>query len=105
MANECCVLNQGPLTDEEATRYALMFTALAEPARLRILSEITGCGCEPFTVSGLAERIGLSQPTVSHHLKKLVDAGLIRREQNGRTAIHALLPEPFRELRTVLQMD
>lgn len=102
---DCCSLNKGPLSDDEVARYSLLFSCVAEPARLRILSEIAGCGCDPVTVNELAERIGLSQPTISHHLKKLTECGLIRREQQGRTVNHTVLPEVFAELRAVLQMD
>lgn len=103
--NDCCALNSGPLSDDEAAHYAELFSCVAEPARLRILSEIAGCGCDPVTVNELAERIGLSQPTVSHHLKKLTECGLINREQQGRTVTHTVVPEAFAELRGVLQMD
>ena len=48
---------------------------------------------------------GLSQPTVSHHLKKLSDAGLLKKTRVGRTVTHEVQPELFAELRTVLQMD
>jgi len=84
--NDCCALNSGPLSDDEAAHYAKLFSCVAEPARLRILSEIAGCGCDLVTVNELAERIGLSQPTVSHHLKKLTESGLVTREQRGRWA-------------------
>lgn len=102
---DCCALNKGPLTDEEVARYSRLFSCVADPTRLRILSEIAGCGCDPVTVKELAERIGLSQPTISHHLKKLTGCGLIAREQQGRTVTHTVLPEAFAELRAVLQMD
>ncbi len=103
--SECCSLGSGPLSDDEAGRYAALFKVLAEPARLRILSQLAAGGCGPVSVNELTERLGLSQPTVSHHLKKLTEAGLLHRFREGRTVIHSVRPELFAELRTVLQMD
>ena len=101
----CCSLSAGPLTDEDADRYAQLFKVLADPARLRLLSQLAEDGCGPISVSELAEQSGLSQPTVSHHLKKLTDAGLLRKIRNGKTVTHEVCPGPFADLRTVLQMD
>ena len=68
---------------------AALFAALADPARVKIVSQIVRCGgaccaCE------FEPEVGLSQPTVSHHLKKLTDAGLLEREQRGRWAYFSL---------------
>lgn len=101
----CCSLGSGPLTDDEAERYAALFKVLADPARLRILSQLAAGGCGPVSVGELTGKLDLSQPTVSHHLKKLTDAGLLERSRAGRTVIHSVRPEVFAELRTVLQMD
>lgn len=101
---DCCSLGTGPLSPDDATRYAGLFTALADPARLRILSEIAAGGCAPVTVGDLTTAVGLSQPTVSHHLKKLVDAGLLDRVRDGRRVLHQVRPEPFAALRRVLQI-
>ncbi|MCS5480323.1 metalloregulator ArsR/SmtB family transcription factor [Corynebacterium sp. YIM 101645] len=102
---DCCSLGTGPLSDDEAARYAALFKILAEPARLRILSQLAAGGCGPVSVNELTELVGLSQPTVSHHLKKLTDAGLLERIREGRNVTHRVRPELFAELRTVLQMD
>lgn len=76
------------LSDEEAAATAALFRALADPARVRIVnvlaSEGSVCVCE------LTEPLGLSQPTVSHHLKKLTDAGLVEREQRGKWAYFSI---------------
>ena len=101
----CCSLGTDPLTDDEANRYAALFKVLAEPARLQILSQLAAGGCGPVSVNELTALIGLSQPTVSHHLKKLTEAGLLERIREGRTVTHRVRPELFAELRTVLQMD
>lgn len=102
---DCCSLGTGPLSDDEAARYATLFKVLAEPARLQILSQLAVGGCGPVSVNELTELVGLSQPTVSHHLKKLTEAGLLERTREGRTVTHRVRPELFAELRTVLQMD
>jgi ArsR family transcriptional regulator, arsenate/arsenite/antimonite-responsive transcriptional repressor len=77
------------LNQDEAAATAELFKALADPARVRIVNTIATagggvCACEFEPV------LGLSQPTVSHHLKKLTDAGLLEREQRGRWAYFSL---------------
>lgn len=101
----CCSLGSGPLSADEADRYAILFKVLADPARLRILSSIAEEGCDPVTASDLTELLGLGQPTVSHHLKKLTEAGLLEGTRVGRVMQYRVLPGLFTELRTVLQMD
>lgn len=103
--SECCSLGSGPLTSGEADRYAKLFKVLSEPARLLILSQLAASGCGPVTVNDLTEKVGLSQPTVSHHLRRLTEAGLLNRVQEGRAVIHSVRPELFAELRSVLQME
>lgn len=100
----CCSLGRGPLDDDEAGRYAGLFKVLAEPVRLQILSQLAAGGCGPVSVNELTAMLGLSQPTISHHLKKLTEAGLLERNREGRTVIHQVRPELFAELRTVLQI-
>lgn len=80
---QCCTpLLTVPLPQTDADQLAARFKALSDPARLRLLSLIAQrgevCGCE------LVEPLGLSQPTVSHHLKVLYQAGLLERERRGR---------------------
>jgi ArsR family transcriptional regulator len=90
----CCSPATGVVIDEvSAERLAGVLKALAEPTRLRLLSLIAayradGAAC----VCDLIEPVGLSQPTVSHHLKVLADAGLITREQRGKWAYFSLVP-------------
>jgi ArsR family transcriptional regulator len=89
----CCAPLATPvLSDEEAEATAKLFRALGDPARVRILNvlataEAPVCACE------FNDPLGLSQPTVSHHLKKLTDAGLLVREQRGKWAYFSLNPE------------
>ena len=101
----CCSLGSGPLDDAQATRYAGLFKVRAEPNRLRILAQLAAEGCAPLSVNDLTAMLGLSQPTVSHHLQKLTAAGLLERRRRGRHVVHTVCPGPFAELRTVLQMD
>lgn len=101
----CCSLGAGPLNTSEATRYATLFKVLADPTRLRLLSQLAADGCGPVSVNELTETSGLSQPTVSHHLKKLTESGLLEKTRVGRSVTHQVRPELFAELRTVLQMD
>jgi ArsR family transcriptional regulator, arsenate/arsenite/antimonite-responsive transcriptional repressor len=87
---DCCrPLDEPDLTTEDAEATAAVFKALADPARLRIVNVLARnpdsvCVCE------LTPAVGLSQPTVSHHLKKLVQAGLLQREQRGVWAYYSL---------------
>ena len=88
----CCAPLAAPvLSDEEAAATAALFRALGDPARVRIVNLLATSG-EPVCVCHLIEPLGLSQPTVSHHLKKLVDAGLLEREQRGKWAYFSLKP-------------
>ena len=102
---DCCSLGSGLLSADDATRYAALFKVLADPGRLQLLSRIAEDGCEPMSVGELTQRSGLSQPTVSHHLKMLTEAGLLEKSRLGRSVLHRLRPEVFAELRAVLQMD
>ncbi|MGH9010526.1 MAG: ArsR/SmtB family transcription factor [Acidimicrobiia bacterium] len=99
----CCEpLLGGALSEAEATELAAAFKVLSDPARLRLFSMIAGvpageaCACE------LVEPLGRSQPTVSHHLSVLTDAGLVSREQRGRWAYFRVVPERLVVLREVL---
>ena len=80
----CCTpLAAAPLSAADATLLAHRLKALADPARLRLLSLILASGDTGGCVCDLTEPVGLSQPTVSHHLKVLHEAGLVTREQRG----------------------
>ena len=103
-AQECCSLTAGPLSSTDAERTASMFKALGDPMRLRLLSHVAAQGCESVCACDLTEPLGISQPTVSHHMKRLVEAGLIVREQRGRWAHYSVVPEAFAQLRQVLDL-
>lgn len=89
----CCAPAGLPaLGAEEAKRKALVFKALADPNRLRLLSLVRGAETGEACVCDLTEPLELGQPTVSHHLKILVDAGLLHREKRGTWAYYSLVP-------------
>lgn len=90
----CCEpLVGGPLSVAAAERTARLFRALGDPTRVRLISIIAAQPGREACVCDLTEPVGLSQPTVSHHLKILTDAGLIAREQRGKWAYYSLVPE------------
>jgi ArsR family transcriptional regulator len=105
IAAACCAPLAAPtLSDTEAAATAALFKALADPHRVRIVnllatSATSVCGCE------LTGPLGLSQPTVSHHLKKLVDAGLLTREQRGPWAYYSLDRQAMAHLAVVTDLD
>src|ERR687895_98414 len=100
----CCAPLAAPvISDEEAEATAELFRALADPARVRVLN-ILATSEEPVCVCNLVDPLGLSQPTVSHHLKKLVDAGLLEREQRGRWAYYSLKAEAAERLAGLLDL-
>jgi ArsR family transcriptional regulator, arsenate/arsenite/antimonite-responsive transcriptional repressor len=100
----CCGPLAAPsLSDAEAAATAEVFKALADPARVRIVNVLATSGA-PVCVCNLIEPLGLSQPTVSHHLRRLVDAGLLEREQHGRWAYYALRPDSVQTLMAVVDM-
>lgn len=100
----CCAPLAAPgLSDEEAVATAELFKALADPARVRIVNLLATAG-EPVCACNLNEPVGLSQPTVSHHLKRLVDAGLLEREQRGKWAYFSLKRDAVEKLSTVADL-
>ena len=101
----CCAPLAAPLlTDEEAEATAELFQALADPARVRIVN-VLATTAEPVCVCELVEPLRLTQPTVSHHLKKLADAGLLEREQRGKWAFYSLRAEAAARLRDLIDLS
>ena len=101
---QCCSLAGGPMGVADAQRIAGRLKALSDPTRLRLLSHVAAQGCGAVCVCDLTAMVGISQPTVSHHMKKLVDAGLLTREQRGKWAHYSVVPEAFAELRAFLDL-
>jgi ArsR family transcriptional regulator len=97
----CSPLQREPLSAEDARTLARTVKALADPTRLRLVSLVAAHGGEAC-VCDLTEPVGLSQPTVSHHLKVLVDAGLMAREKRGVWAYYSLVPGSLDALARVL---
>jgi ArsR family transcriptional regulator len=103
VAAACCApLVRQALTAEEAADFARLLKALADPARLRLLSLVAAHAGGEACVCDLTEPLGLSQPTVSHHLKVLVEAGLLTRDKRGVWAYYALLPGALDAVAAVL---
>jgi ArsR family transcriptional regulator len=101
-ASSCPPLLQGPLDQGEAERLARALKTIADPARLRLLSLIQAQPGGEACVCHLTEPLGLTQPTVSHHLKVLHDAGLVERERRGSWVYYRVVPETLGVLRDVL---
>ncbi len=100
----CCgSMLQSALTEREAADHAAAFAALGDPARLRLLSLLATAPAGEVCVCDLVGPIGKSQPTVSHHLKVLGEAGLVTHERRGRWAWYRAVPEQLERLRSVLQ--
>ncbi|GAA1489314.1 ArsR/SmtB family transcription factor [Brachybacterium sacelli] len=104
-AGDCCSLGGGPLSTDEAESLSVRLKALSDPTRLQLLSHIATSGCGDVCACDLAEPLRISQPTVSHHMKKLVEAGLLTREQKGRWAHYSVVPSAFAELRAFLDLS
>ena len=100
----CAPLAASTLSDEEAAATAELFKALGDPTRVRIVNLIARSGGE-VCACDLNEPVGLAQPTVSHHLKKLVDAGLLEREQRGKWAYYSLNRDALRGLAALVDLQ
>jgi len=95
----CCTPVTGEaMTPQAAVRLARTLKAIADPARLRLLSLVAAQEGAEACVCDLVAPLGLSQPTVSHHLKVLVDAGLLTRDKRGVWAYYALVPNALDSL-------
>jgi ArsR family transcriptional regulator len=99
----CCRPLDDDLTTDDVEATAAVFKALADPARVRIVSMLARSS-EPACVCELTPSLGLSQPTVSHHLKKLVQAGLLEREQRGVWAYYTLDRDGLERAASVLDL-
>lgn len=100
----CCKPLAAPtLTSDEVEATARVFKALGDPARVRILN-LLATSDAPVCVCNLTEPLGLRQPTVSHHVKKLTDAGLLTREQRGVWAYYSLDRKALAQLCAVVEL-
>ena len=100
----CCAPLAAPVLDEEeATATAELFKALADPARVRIVNALATAE-EPVCACEFEPALGLAQSTVSHHLKRLTDAGLLEREQRGKWAYFSLKRDAADKLAAVADL-
>lgn len=103
-AAECCEpLTQETLTESKADDLARSLKALADPTRLRMISIIAGAADQEACVCDITEAFDLGQPTVSHHLKVLLDAGYVTRSKRGTWAYYKLVPGSLDALARVFQ--
>ena len=100
----CASVLQSRLRRDDADALASAFKAIADPGRLRLLSFIAGQPGAEACVCNLVGPLGLAQPTVSHHLRVLTEAGLLARERRGTWMFYRLVPERVEELRRALAL-
>ncbi len=100
----CCGIGvEGGMSREDAERSAGLLKAVADPVRLRLLSAIRATQDGEACVCDLTDLVGLAQPTVSHHLRVLVEAGLLERERRGTWAWFRVVPGRLDEVRDILR--
>jgi ArsR family transcriptional regulator, arsenate/arsenite/antimonite-responsive transcriptional repressor len=98
----CSPVTAGVLSDADAGTLAQMFRALSDPSRVKLLSLIAAAPGGEACICDLTDPVDLSQPTVSHHMKVLADAGLVHREQRGKWAYYRPVPDVLRALAAAL---
>ena len=96
----CCGPDVAPLSAESRTELAARFKALADPTRVAIVNRLAAT--DECCVCDLTGAFELSQPTISHHLKLLREAGLVEASRRGTWAYYRLIPEAVDDLRTAL---
>jgi ArsR family transcriptional regulator len=103
LADACCApLLREPLTAGQAAELARLLKALADPTRLRLVSMVAAHEGGEACVCDLTEPLGLTQPTISHHLKILVESGIFARDRRGVWAYYSLVPSALDALSAVL---
>jgi ArsR family transcriptional regulator len=105
-ADACCApVTGGELDSGTAQHLAHSFKALADPTRVRLLSLIAAAEGGEACICDLTNPVGLSQPTVSHHMKSLVETGLVTRQQRGKWAFYAVVPDALNRLSDALRVS
>jgi len=94
----CAPLTGEVITAGDAEQLARTFKALGDPTRVRLLSLIAAYNDGEACICDLIEPVGLAQPTVSHHMKQLADAGLVTREQRGKWAYYRIVNDALTSL-------
>lgn len=98
----CAPLGQAPLSADDAGSLAAQLKALADPARLRVLSILMASESGSACTCDLTGPLGLSQPTVTHHLRRLLEAGLVTADRRGSWTYYAVVPEALERLSLAL---
>ncbi|WP_299519836.1 metalloregulator ArsR/SmtB family transcription factor [uncultured Serinicoccus sp.] len=103
--DRCCATEgSSPMTRDDAVLVARLLKAVADPVRLQILGIVRCSPGQEICACDLPTPLGLSQPTVSHHLKVLVEAGLLTRDRRGQWAWFALVPDRLALARRALEV-
>jgi ArsR family transcriptional regulator, arsenate/arsenite/antimonite-responsive transcriptional repressor len=106
LAGECCApLLREPISAQHAAGLARTLKALADPVRLQMVSMVAAHEDGEACVCELTELLGLTQPTISHHLKILVDAGIFTRDKRGVWAYYAIIPQALDALASLLRTE
>ncbi len=102
----CCppLENSAGLSEDDAIALAVRLKALADPARLRIVNLLLERLSEGVSTRELAPQLGLSEPTVSFHLRTLLDAGLVTKDRQGTTVYYRVVPEAIQAIAVVLHL-
>lgn len=100
----CCSDLPATLSTADAEATAARFKALADPTRVQLLHLVAGAGRDEACVCDLTDTVNLSQPTVSHHLRILVNAGLLTRERRGTWAWYRVSDDGLRTLKADLEL-
>jgi ArsR family transcriptional regulator len=98
----CAPLGQSALSDDDAAQLEQVFKALADRHRVKILNRLLSAGGEAVCVCDLEDLLDLKQPTVSYHLKQLLNAGIVMREKRGSYAYFSLSPGALEHVRELL---
>jgi ArsR family transcriptional regulator len=100
----CCIPVAAPLAQDEAETYAAVFRALADPTRVQMLRMLDESGGGPICVCDFTAAFAQAQPTISHHLGRLRDAGFVRSEKRGIWAFYTLREDMPEACRSALAM-
>lgn len=98
----CAPVAAGPMSDDDALKVALRLKALADPARVKVMSYLFSSPAGECNSGDLAAALGLTESTMSHHLTQLRNAGLVLSERRGMNVFHRAHPEAMQALCTVL---
>ncbi len=99
---QCCAPVASDLSDEEAARLETLFAALADKHRVKIVSRLLKFETSVCCVCDFESELDIGQPTVSYHLKRLTDVGLLERQKRGTFAYYRLAPDALDRVRSLL---